>query len=110
MDASSASAKLPTGLDSISFAPTLTSQGTQTQHAYLYWEFYEQGSRQAVRFGDWKAIREPMLTGAVKLFNLKEDLAEQHDRAAAHPELSANAVRLMDAAHVPDKRWQPSGR
>lgn len=104
------SVKLPTGLDSISFAPTLTGKGTQTQHAYLYWEFYEQGSRQAVRFGDWKAIREPMLTGAVKLFNLKDDLAEQRDLAVAHPELAANAVKLMDAAHVPDKRWQPSGR
>ncbi len=102
-------AALPGGLDSIGFAPTLTGKANQKQHAYLYWEFYEQGSRQAVRFGDWKAIREPMFTGAVKLFNLKDDLAEQHDRAAAHPELSANAVRLMDAAHVPDKRWQTNG-
>ncbi|HAV63451.1 MAG TPA: N-acetylgalactosamine-6-sulfatase, partial [Verrucomicrobiales bacterium] len=96
----------PADLDSISFAPTLTGKGTQKQHDYLYWEFYEQGSRQAVRFGDWKAIREPMFTGKMKLYNLADDLAERHDLAAAKPELVKKAVKLMDEAHVPDERWQ----
>ncbi len=101
-----AGANLPIGLDSISFAPTLTGQGPQAQHEYLYWEFYEQGSRQAVRFGDWKAIREPMFTGPVKLYDLKEDLAEQHDRAATEPEVRAQAIQFLDKAHVTDERWQ----
>ena len=45
--------KLPAGLDSISFLPELL-RGTakQTRHDFLYWEFYEQGGRQAVRFGN----------------------------------------------------------
>jgi len=29
----------------------------QKDHDYLYWEFFEGGFRQAVRMGDWKAIR-----------------------------------------------------
>ena len=102
-------AKLPDGLDSISFAPTLTGQGRQPQHEYLYWEFHEQGSRQAVRFGDWKAIRQPMLTGDVKRYNLKDDLAEQHDVAAANSRLVQQAAKLMDEAHVPDERWKVRG-
>jgi arylsulfatase A-like enzyme len=101
--------KSPKNLDSISFAPTLTGKGRQKKHEYLYWEFYEQGSRQAVRFGNWKAIREPMLTGDVKLFNLAKDLREEKDVAAENPKLVARAVKYMDEAHVNDPRWQVRG-
>jgi arylsulfatase A-like enzyme len=93
-------------IDSRSFAPTLISGfGPQTQHEYLYFEFLEQGSRQAVRFGDWKLIREPMFTGQVQLYNLKEDLAESKDVAKLHPMIVNRGVRYMDAAHVPSDRW-----
>lgn len=93
--------------DSISFVPTLKGQPEkQQQHEALYWEFYEQGSRQAVRFGDWKAIRQPMLTGNVELFNLREDLGETTDLSAEHPELVQRAIELMDRAHVPHPNWK----
>ncbi len=47
-----AGVQIPAGLDSISLYPTITGQPS-SQHAadYLYWEFYEQGSRQAMRAG-----------------------------------------------------------
>jgi uncharacterized sulfatase len=96
----------PNGLDSISFAPTLTGKGRQKKHEYLYWEFYEQGSRQAVRFGNWKAIREPMLTGKVQLFDLAKDPREQKDLANEKPRIAAKAIRYMDEAHVNDPRWE----
>ena len=46
----------------------------------LYWEFYERGSAQAVRFGRWKAIREPMFDGPIRLYDLFNDLGEERDR------------------------------
>jgi arylsulfatase A-like enzyme len=98
--------KMPAGLDSISFASTLTGKGRQKKHDYLYWEFYEQGSRQAVRFGNYKAIREPMLTGKVQLFDVSEDLREENDLAAQNPKLVKKAVALLDRAHVNDSRWE----
>ena len=103
--------KTPAGLDSISLAPTLTGKGRQKKHDYLYWEFYEQGSRQAVRFGNYKAIREPMLSGKVQLFNLAKDLKEENDLAKENPKLVKKATALMDEAHVNDPRWQvkPAG-
>ena len=59
--------KPPEDVDSISFVPTLKGHADeQAAHDYLYWEFYEQGGKQAVRFGDWKAIRMP--------------IADRHDR------------------------------
>jgi arylsulfatase A-like enzyme len=97
---------VPAGLDSVSLLPTLAGEpGRQKEHEYLYWEFYEQGGRQAVRFGPWKAIREPMATGRVQLFDLAKDVAEEKDLAKARADVVAQAVRYMDEAHVPDPRW-----
>lgn len=102
---------LPEELDSISFLPTLLGiAGEQQEHAFLYWEFYEQGSRQAVRFGDWKAIRQPMFDGEIELFDLREDLGEQANVAHQFPDRVAEAARFMERAHVPNSNWRVRGR
>ncbi|MEM7012816.1 MAG: arylsulfatase [Verrucomicrobiota bacterium] len=95
----------PENVDSISMVPTLTGEGEQKTHDYLYWEFYEQGSKQAVRFGKWKAIRKPMLTGEIELYNLEEDLGEEDNLASQYPEKAQQAAKLMDEAHVSDPNW-----
>ncbi len=101
---------VPADTQSISFLPTLRGDSAaQKQHDHLYWEFYEQGSRQAVRFGPdgkWKAIRQPMLTGKIELYDLTTDLGEENDLAASKPELVAEAVALMQNSHQPDAKWQ----
>ena len=102
--------KVPDGLQSISFLPALLGKEDQKKHAYLYWEFYEQGSRQAVRFGNWKAIRQPMLDGNVELFHLGADLGETNNLASQHPDIVAQAVTYMEEAHVPDPTWKVRGR
>ena len=101
----------PTKADTtgVSFVPTLLGKGQQSQHEYLYWEFYEQGSRQSVRFGDWTAIREPMFDGEVKLFNLSNDLAQSSNVASDNPEVVARAIGFMEQAHQPNKNWTPRG-
>jgi uncharacterized sulfatase len=97
---------VPSGLDSVSLLPTFTGDpGRQDTHEYLYWEFYEQGGRQAVRFGPWKAIREPMKTGRVQLFDLSKDVGEEKDLAPLRKDLVETAESYMDEAHVPDPRW-----
>jgi len=96
--------------DGLSLVPTLLAAGEQPQHAYLYWEFYEQGSRQSVRFGPWVAIREPMLTGDVELYNVVDDLGQMHDLAQAQPDLVQQAIGYLDAAHQPHPNWQPRGQ
>lgn len=96
---------LPAGLDSRSFLPALLGQA-QPAHDFLYWEFYENGSGQAVRFGNWKAIRHPMLTGTVELYDLASDIGEEHDIASKHPDLVARATAYMDQSHVPSALWK----
>jgi uncharacterized sulfatase len=106
-----AGAKLPKNIDSISFVPTLLGENSkQKQHQYLYWEFYEQGGRQAVRFGDWKAIRQPMFTGSMELYDLENDLGETKNVASKHPELVDAAAKMMKEAHSPHPSWQIRGR
>jgi uncharacterized sulfatase len=100
----------PNGLDSISFTPTITGNfEAQKQHRYLYWEFYEQGGRQAVRAGNWKAVRQPWMTGATELFDLSKDLGEQSNVAGEHPDVVKRLESMMAEAHVEHPDWQPSG-
>lgn len=99
-----AGAKIPSDLDGLSFAPTLLGQGKQIQHDHLYWEFYEGGGSQAIRQGDWKAVRLNLADDkpeALELYNLATDLNEKHNIAAAHPEIGARLRALMTAAHCP---------
>ena len=98
----------PAQLDGVSLLPTLTGNpAAQKQPEFLYWEFYEGASAQAVRLGRWKAVRRPMLTGPVELYDLHEDLGEQHNVAGQHPEIVAQAVEMMQRAHVPSPDWKP---
>jgi arylsulfatase A-like enzyme len=101
--------ELPEGLDSISLVPTLLGRpDQQKQHPYLYWEFYERGSAQAVRAGKWKAIRKPMLNGKTELYDLEADLGETTDLADQFPEVVAKLEAYMAAAHQPSPRWPVS--
>lgn len=101
----------PENTDSISFLPTVFGDtGAQQPHEYLYWEFYEQGGRQAVRSGKWKAIRQPWLTGQTELYDLSKDIGEQNDVAAANSKMVAELEAMMAAAHVEHPSWQPRGR
>lgn len=92
-------------VDGISFAPTLRGV-PQEDPPFLYWEFYEGTPAQAVRFGQWKAIRTPMHNGAVELYDLEADLYEVNDLAGERPGLVEQAVELMDGAHEGAGEWE----
>jgi arylsulfatase A-like enzyme len=97
----------PTDIDGISIWPTLLGQPGQRQHDHLYWEYHSGGSAQAVRFGEWKAIRNGVKKAPdsiPELYNLKSDPAETANVAAAHPELAAKAAALMKSARTPSAR------
>ena len=101
---------MPENTQSISFVPTLKGKPeAQETHPYLYWEFYERGGKQAVRFDQWKAIRIPMHDGEVELFDLSKDLGEENNIAADHPELVAKAKAYMEEAHEPNDNWKVRG-
>jgi arylsulfatase A-like enzyme len=99
-------AKLPDGFraDGHSLVSFLRG-GPAPQRDYFYWELHE-GNRsiQAVRFGDWKAVRngpgEP-----IELYDLETDLSELRNLATDKPELVARAALLLKSARTDDPNW-----
>ncbi len=104
-----AGATPPTGLDGISMAPLLTGKAdAQKPHDYLYWEAYNQGIQQAVRRGNWKAVRKGVAKNPdapVELYELETDLGETTDVAAKHPQIAAEMLALMAASHTPNEHY-----
>ncbi len=93
----------PEGIDGISFIPAMTGHPEfQDQHPFLYWEFYEEGGKQALRKGDWKAVRLDVRKGDpyVELYDLDKDPSEQHNVASQHPEIVREMLEIMDASHT----------
>lgn len=98
-----AGVKAPAGIDGLSIVPTFTGKGRQKQHEYLYWEFHEQGGRQAVRQGNWKAVRLQASKnpgGPVELYDLLKDPSESRDLAGQFPKKARELAGLMDRSHT----------
>ena len=97
-------AKAPEHLDGISMLPAILGQTQTNQHAFLYWEFHERGSQQAVRMGDWKAIRlgpdQPL-----ELYDLSRDLPEKNNVAAQNPKVVAKIEEYLKTARTPSDKW-----
>lgn len=89
-------------MDGISILPALTGKGEQKQHDFLYWEFHEEGGRQAVRAGDWKLIRQNISSGnpTLELYNIAEDPHEDNDLADQYPDKVEELEAIMDREHV----------
>lgn len=88
-------------VDGISFAKELLSESGQVNHDYLYWEFPSYNGQQAVRMGKWKGVRMNMMDGNldIELYNLEEDMAEEHNVASENPDVVAQIKKAMDTEH-----------
>lgn len=68
-------------LDGVNLVPFVTSKQPGRPHERLFWRA---GQQHAARLGDWKLVntraQPPML------FNLRDDIGEQHDLAASNPD------------------------
>jgi arylsulfatase A-like enzyme len=84
----------PETLDGLSLLPTLLGQTQTNRHESLYWETSANGGQQAVRLGEWKAIRSG--TNALELFNLKTDPGEKKNLAAKPAEVVAKVEKLFN--------------
>jgi len=94
---------VPENLDGISFLPTLIQSGNQLEHDYLYWEFHEKGGRQALRKGDWKAVKYDVLKNPdapMELYNLSEDIGEENNVAESHPEVVNEMRAIFETART----------
>ena len=80
-------------LDGVSYAPLLKGTKSTLDRDALYWHFpgylgfaageWRTTPASSIRAGDWKLI-EFFETGRNELYNLKDDVGEQHDLAASN--------------------------
>ena len=100
----------PSGLDGISFAPTLLGH-EQPPRPFLYREFPDYGGQQMVRVGPWKAVRQDLKPKSgqpvvrTELYNLADDPSESKDVAAAQPEIVARLEAIMRREHTPSPEF-----
>ncbi len=102
-----ADVEAPDEIDGISYLPTLLNK-KQDQHNYLYWEFHEQGGKQAVRKGDWKAVKLGVSReddSGIELYNLSIDPGEQNNLADKYPEIVKEMIDIFASARTADPDW-----
>ena len=90
--------------DGLSLLPALLGKPQTNQHDFLYWEFHERGFQQAVRMGDWKAVR-PQAGAPIELYNLSTDLGEKQNVAAQNPEVVAKIEAYLRTARTESADW-----
>ncbi len=87
--------ELPGDCDGLSILPTLTGNGIQENHDYMFWIG---GGRWAVRSGDWKAVSARFKGESPvewELYNIVEDKGETTNVAEENPE---QLKKLVDYA------------
>lgn len=97
---------IPEQTDGISFLPTLKGDSFQPEHVYLYWEDSVPGRpirKAAIRQGKWKMVQKYRKGKKLpaELFNLDDDIGEEHNVAADNPEVVKRMEKLMKEAHRP---------
>lgn len=100
-----AGAKIPAacktdGLSLVSFL----KGGEAPKRDSFYWELHEGPPMQALRFGDWKAVRNAP-AAAIELYNLAADAGETNNLAAEKQDLVKKAEVLMKSARTEDPNW-----
>jgi arylsulfatase A-like enzyme len=103
-----AGAPAPKGIDGISIVPELVGK-PQPKREYHYWEHnvYDQKSGklrddrllQAVRMGDWKAVRLKS-DAPIELYNLRTDPAETQNVAAKEPAVATKMEAILKSART----------
>jgi arylsulfatase A-like enzyme len=94
----------PQNLDGLSMLPALLGKPQTNQHEFLYWEFHEGGFKQAVRAGDWKAIR-PGVGQAMEVYDLRVDLAEKTNVAGVNPAVVERIESYLKTARAESPDW-----
>lgn len=91
-----ASQRLLAATDGISLVSDFSGVAS-ARHDNLYWE-YKKGSIQAIRRGDWKAIRY-ILKDTVELYNLARDPGEISNLNSRYPAIADRLASQMDIEH-----------
>jgi len=91
--AAAAALQVPEGVEGVDLLPYITGKREGRPHETFFWR---QGHRTAMRHGDWKLVRMGPTVGRRharwELYDLSQDLAEEHNLADALPQRLAELI------------------
>lgn len=97
-------AQVPANTDGVNIMPIMTGQKQDLPQRFLYWEYFENGFQQAVRWDKWKALKlkhnQPM-----ELYDLSVDIGEQNNVAKEHPEVIQQIESYLKTARTESLNW-----
>jgi arylsulfatase A len=99
---------IPENIQGVSFANTLLGKGDQPTHDYLYWEHHEGGIKRCIQVGDWKLVQTQVASPEkikTELFDLSKDISEETDLAEKYPEKTAELVKQIAKARIPNANF-----
>ena len=99
-----AGVSVPAGIDGMDMTGAFLPGRQTLEHEFLYWEFHEGGSKQAVRMKNWKAIRTT-LDKPLALYDLTKDIGEKNDVAGTNPEIVATIEKYLKTARTDSPYW-----
>lgn len=99
-----AGVKPPGAIDGVSILPTLLGRSQDMEDRFLYWEFFERGFQQAVRWRNWKAIRSAPGRD-LELYDLSKDISESNNVAKQYPQVIARIEDYLKTARSVSKEW-----
>jgi arylsulfatase A-like enzyme len=91
-------------IDGVDLVPFLTGATSGRPHEALFWRFMDQW---AVRSGDWKLVVSQGGSGRPELYDLANDIGEQKDLAASHPDRVAELLKLYDGWNAEQSPQRP---
>ncbi|MCY3867983.1 MAG: arylsulfatase [Gemmatimonadetes bacterium] len=98
----------PDNMDGVSILPTLLDESRDIGERFLYWERFGGGFKQAVRWKNWKAVRNPsprLLDEPLELYDLDRDIGEENNVAADHPDVIAEIENFMKDVRIDSPNW-----
>ncbi|MCG6158123.1 arylsulfatase [Rubinisphaera margarita] len=100
-----AGVEAPDEIDGQSIVEALTGEPMQ-RAGYLYWDYGHCRPRydQAVRWKNWKGIRLGR-SSDIQLYDLNEDIGEEHDVATSHPDIVERISEIMASAPRPSEQY-----
>jgi arylsulfatase B len=87
----------PPVMEGVDLVPMVTGKDSRSPHETLFWR---QGGKTALRHQNWKLVRmgrkQSAGQAAWELYDLSNDLSEQHNLAKSRPRQLANLIRLWE--------------